>query len=321
MVGYFVNVMCVDDTCSKDNPLCNQKEENKYKDADQVQTVLDEIDKLRGSNLNRAYDKIKSLLIDFPNNAKGILLLAKIQRSLYSKLHPKMRDIGRIELLNPSLEALKKILKMPKEQLPDKDHAETAEFASANALGSGNKTMSVMMLKTILERQNSAIDKDTYKYYFEMLAEELYYDKQFSEALQLIDNIHVMFKGPNSEIKLLKALITRYNEIVNKEPFVVSHDTLKKIKPSTDDEKREIIMFVNDLETELRRQRRTTEVYTLFELCEELGVFPSKYQRANMLFDNLKAQPVWNIEETGQKEKLMKIQENWNQVIHASFTD
>ena len=80
-------------------------------------------------------------------------------------------------------------------------------------------------------------------------------------------------------------------------------------------------MFVNDLETELRRQRRTTEVYTLFELCEELGVFPSKYQRANMLFDNLKAQPVWNIEETGQKEKLMKIQENWNQVIHASFTD
>ena len=53
----------------------------------------------------------------------------------------------------------------------------------------------------------------------------------------------------------------------------------------------------------------------MFELCEELGVYPSKYQRPNMLFDNLKAQPVWSIEETGQKEKLMKIQDNWKKVI------
>ena len=30
---------------------------------------------------------------------------------------------------------------------------------------------------------------------------------------------------------------TRYNEIVNKQPFVVSHDLLKKVKLKTDDDK------------------------------------------------------------------------------------
>ena len=81
-----------------------------------------------------------------------------------------------------------------------------------------------------------------------------------------------------------------------------------------------MILFINELEAELRKQRRTTEVYTLFELCEELGVFPSKYQRPNMLFDNLKAQPVWSIEETGQKDYLMKIQDNWKQVDHFLYS-
>jgi len=306
---------CTEDTCSKDDPLCNEKEENKFKDTDQVQSLLDEIEVLRRTNLNKAHEEIKSLLINHPENPKALLLLSKIQRALYSRLHPKMRDIGRLELLNPSLNVLMKILNMPKEQLSDKAHAETAEFASANAMGCGNKTMSVMMLKTILERKNNpAIDLDSYRYYFEMLAEELYYDKQFSEAKTLIDNFYKMFPGTNHELKLLSALISRYNEVVNKEPFVLSHDILKKIKPKDDDQKREIIMFINDLETELRRQKRTTEVYTLFELCEELAVFPSKYQRPNMLFDNLKAQPVWNVEETGQEKNLMKIQENWTQI-------
>ena len=161
----FVKVMCAEDnTCSKDDPICNEKEENKFKTPDQVQPLLDEIEELRRTNLNKALEKIKSILIDHPDNAKGILLLSKILRSLYSKLHPKMRDIGRLELLNPSLEALMKILRMPKENLSDQQHAETAEFASANALGCGNKTMSVLMLKTILERKNNpAIDFDTYR--------------------------------------------------------------------------------------------------------------------------------------------------------------
>jgi len=302
----------MDDACAKDDPLCSEKNENKFKDE---QSLIDEIEVLRRSNLNRAHEEIKSFVIHHPENPKGLLLLSKIQRALFSKLHPKMRDIGRLELLNPSLNVLINLLKMPNEKLSDEQHAETAEFAAANAMGSGNKTMSVLMLKTILERQNNkAIDFDTYRYYFEMLAEELYYDKQFSEAKKLIESMYKMFPGPNFELKLLSALISRYNEVVNKEPFVLSHDILKKIKPKNDDQKREMILFINELEAELRKQRRTTEVYTLFELCEELGVFPSKYQRPNMLFDNLKAQPVWSIEETGQKDYLMKIQDNWKQI-------
>ena len=48
-----------------------------------------------------------------------------------------------------------------------------------------------------------------FRYYFEMLAEELYYDKQFSEAKTLIDNFYKMFPGTNHELKLLSALISR----------------------------------------------------------------------------------------------------------------
>ena len=157
-------VMCTEDTCSKEDPLCKEKSENKFIDPNQVQSIINEIEMLRRTNLNKAYEEIKSFLIDYPENPNGLLLLSKIQRALYSKLHPKMRDIGKLELLNPSLYVLIKILKLPKEDLADKQHAETAEFASANALGCGNKTMSVLMLKTILERHNNpSIDMETYR--------------------------------------------------------------------------------------------------------------------------------------------------------------
>ena len=36
---------------------------------------------------------------------------------------------------------------------------------------------------------------------------------------------------------MIRNLYSRYNEVVNKQPFVVSHDLLKKIKLKTDDNK------------------------------------------------------------------------------------
>lgn len=127
---------------------------------------------------------------------------------------------------------------------------------------------------------------------------------------------------------------SRYNEVVNKQPFVVSHDLLKKIKPKTDDDKvynyndyrlnisktnnfllqRQLVMFINELEVELRRQKRLTEVDVVFELGEELGLFPSKYQRPNMFVSELRASPVWRSEDTGQAEQLADLVRNWAQV-------
>ena len=127
---------------------------------------------------------------------------------------------------------------------------------------------------------------------------------------------------------------SRYNEVVNKQPFVVSHDLLKKIKPKTDDDKvynyndyrlnisktnnllpqRQLVVFLNELEVELRRQKRLTEVDVVFELGEELGLFPSKYQRPNMFVSELRASPVWRSEDTGQAEQLADLVRNWAQV-------
>ena len=115
---------------------------------------------------------------------------------------------------------------------------------------------------------------------------------------------------------------------------MVSHDLLKKIKPKTDDDKvynyndyrlnisktnnfllqRQLVMFINELEVELRRQKRLTEVDVVFELGEELGLFPSKYQRPNMFVSELRASPVWRSEDTGQAEQLADLVRNWAQV-------
>ena len=101
---------------------------------------------------------------------------------------------------------------------------------------------------------------------------------------------------------------------------MVSHDLLKKIKPKTDDDKvnnyqlnikhiifflqRELVYFINEVERELRRQKRLKEVGVMFELGEELGLFPSKYQRPNMFMSDLRASPVWRAADSGQEEQF-----------------
>ena len=111
---------------------------------------------------------------------------------------------------------------------------------------------------------------------------------------------------------------------------MVSHDLLKKIKPKTDDDKvnnyqlnikhiifflqRELVYFINEVERELRRQKRLKEVDVMFELGEELGLFPSKYQRPNMFMSDLRASPVWSAADSGQEEQFEELVSNWDKI-------
>ena len=139
---------------------CGEEGDLKYKD---VNTVLGSIEELQKTNLNRAYEDIQKFVRHHPDLPRGLLLLSKIQRSLYSKLHPKMREIGKLELLNPSLEVLLRLLKLPAPQLPDSDHSEIADFAVSSALSSTNRTLSVRVLQTVLERHNKEVPEETYQ--------------------------------------------------------------------------------------------------------------------------------------------------------------
>ena len=47
-----------------------------------------------------------------------------------------------------------------------------------------------------------------------------------------------MFPGKHKGIKLIAAIIQRFNERTNNQPHVVSHDLIKKIMPKTDEDKR-----------------------------------------------------------------------------------
>ena len=46
-----------------------------------------------------------------------MMMMMMMQRALYAKLHVKMRDIGKPELLHPSIEHLKKLLRMDKDKV------------------------------------------------------------------------------------------------------------------------------------------------------------------------------------------------------------
>ena len=128
-----------------------------------IDKQLATIEKLSGQNLNRAYDEIKSLQSIHTEHPHVIFLLSKIQRKLYSKLHVKMRDVGKIELLHPSLQNLQKILSMPEEKVANKFHAEVIELSVNSALSSGNKTLSVEVIESALKRPNKEISTEDYK--------------------------------------------------------------------------------------------------------------------------------------------------------------
>ena len=154
-----------------------------------------------------------------------------------------------------------------------------------------------------------------------------------------------MFPGKHRGIKLIAAIIQRFNERTNDQPHVVSHDLIKKIIPRTDEDKRgerrgrpinslflEVIMYVRELESQLRSFKRDNETDVMFEVCAEMGLYPSKYQRANMQVSitsdplpssaaspllqvgGLTAAPVWEVGKSGQEEQLKAMEEQWSTV-------
>ena len=75
-----------------------------------------------------------------------------------------------------------------------------------------------------------------------------------------------------------------------------------------------MVYFINEVEAELRRQKRLVELDVMFELGEELGLFPSKYQRPNMFMSELRASTVWSPEDSGQGEQLTRLVKNWGSI-------
>ena len=200
-------VRCYSDTCDKDDLMCQDQAVNSVTD---INTRLQQVEKLEKTNLNRAYEEMKSLYLSDPENPQVLFLMCKVQRALYAKLHVKMRDIGKPELLHPSIEHLKKILRMEKEKVSDEFHAEVADFAMVTAMATTNKTLSVQLMEAALERkQNTAIGMDKYREMFEYLAEELFFAKEYSKAVDMIDVIRRMFKPPHMELNFIKAFIGR----------------------------------------------------------------------------------------------------------------
>ena len=300
------------ETCRKGDPSCDSVHHDKYsKEANvfEVGAFLNEVVQIprEEARLERLKDAIKS----HPDEPSLMLALTKQYMAMFDRLHPKMRGIGEIELVQPSIQIYMKMLQMPEEMMSNEKHAEIVDHCITSVLGSSNKTASVMVIKEALERMNKLIAMETYQFYFESLVEELFFGRQYSEAVEMVEKVKAMFPGAHRGLRLIAAVINRYNEKENMQPHVVSQDLIRKMKPKNVDDKREVIMYARELEPQLRSLKMDNETDVMFEVCSEMGLYPSKYQRANMQVEGLTAEPVWQIERTGQAEHLEKIQENW----------
>ena len=111
LLSCFVVFVNSDGFCDKNDFDCIEKHSNNIVSLDDK---LKFIEKLLHVNINKAYEEIKLLRLSESENPHVLYLQSQIQQELYTKLHIKMRDIGKLELLYPSMENLKKILKMPK---------------------------------------------------------------------------------------------------------------------------------------------------------------------------------------------------------------
>ena len=161
LINWAVAVIASDQTCDKDDLQCHNKKANSIVDLNQ--RLLD-IQQLQKVNINRAYDEIRSLYLHHKEDPRVLYLLSKIQMAMYTKLHVKMREVGRLELLYPSIDNLKAILRMPRELVSDKFHAEVSEFSTDSAIASTNKTLSVELLEAVLARAgNKEITYEKYK--------------------------------------------------------------------------------------------------------------------------------------------------------------
>jgi len=267
--------------------------------------------------LTRPEDQIKRLkeaIEAHPDSPDLLLGLTQRYMAMFDRLHPKMRGIGELELVQPAIEIYMRLLRLPADAMTDEKHAYIVDHCVTSLLGSTNKTASVMVIKEALERMNPAIPMETYQFYFESLVEELFFGREYTEAVELVDKVRTMFPGKHKGIKLIAAIIQRFNERTNNQPHVVSHDLIKKIMPKTDEDKREVIMYTRELESQLRSFKRDNETDVMFEVCSEMGLYPSKYQRANMQVGGLTGAPVWEVGKSGQEEQLKAMEEEWSTI-------
>ena len=93
-----------------------------------------------------------------------------------------------------------------------------------------------------------------------MLAEELFYNKQFSDCLKLLDTIQQMFPKSGHELALLAAVISRHQEKQDGQPHVLSNDHLKRVLPESDDEKVSWLLLswarLSNIESNVRKHQK-----------------------------------------------------------------
>jgi len=168
-----------EETCKKGEPGCaSDHQHDKYSkeanvDKFEVDAFLKEVDNLPREEAK--LDTLRNAIKNHPEEPSLMLALTKQYMAMFDRLHPKMRGIGEIELVQPSIQIYMQMLGMPEAKMSNEKHAEIVDHCITSVLGSSNKTASVMVIKEALERMNKLIPMETYQFYFESLVEELFW--------------------------------------------------------------------------------------------------------------------------------------------------
>jgi len=152
MATFLTRSVAAEETCAKGDPGCDaSRHHDKYsedanKETFEVEAFLKNVDKL--TREEERLEALKQALKNHPEEPSLMLALTKEYMAMFDRLHPKMRRIGEVELVQPSIELYMQMLRMPEAKMSNEEHAEIVDHCITNVLGTVNKTASVMVISS-----------------------------------------------------------------------------------------------------------------------------------------------------------------------------
>jgi len=129
-------------SCRKGDPACASDKHDKYskeanEDKFEVDAFLKEVEQLPREEAR--LDRLKNAIKSHPEEPSLMLALTKQYMAMFDRLHPKMRGIGEIELVQPSIQIYMQMLGMPEAKMSNEKHAEIVDHCITVCLDRATK--------------------------------------------------------------------------------------------------------------------------------------------------------------------------------------
>jgi len=298
-----------------------------------IKDLLDKADDEIVPNPTHAVEMFNNILSDHPQSGRANYALA---RTLQIKLWKTNNTQEKTELCEKTRMLLRNLMKFNVT-----DYVKTASahlllnVAERDCFNSKTEVIEALQFITQFEADGR---------YAVVLCHDLFLEERYKEAMEQIDDI-LARKPRNFFLNLLKSTIMKVREDEKKDVKQANRmlrsldfdEALEDLKEDErDQEKAVLTMDINYLALELCRKKRQDIRDIILKDASRLHLIPSPLQRPIELMKNLKAQPVWEMNElqsqnrwtnaqslTGigqSSDKLNNIEKNFKTIKEEAFT-